>query len=104
MADWRAAGQVGYPTSGAFPGTSDFRTNWTIGSSVTVPVFTGYRLKASELAARADLAEAQAQLKQVRELSMLDSATAKVFSRAVTLTETRVVPALERAHDLGTRA
>ena len=34
---------------------------------------------------------------------MLDSATAKVFSRAVTLTETRVVPALERAHDLALR-
>lgn len=33
---------------------------------------------------------------------MLDSATAKVFSRAVTLTETRVVPALERAHGIGT--
>jgi hypothetical protein len=31
---------------------------------------------------------------------MLDSATGKVFSHAVTLTETRVVPALERAHDL----
>jgi hypothetical protein len=35
---------------------------------------------------------------------MLDNATAKVFSRAVTLTETRVVPALERAHDLAIRA
>jgi hypothetical protein len=35
---------------------------------------------------------------------MLDNATAKVFSRAVTLTETRVVPALERAHDLAMRA
>jgi hypothetical protein len=35
---------------------------------------------------------------------MLDGATAKVFSRAVTLTETRVVPALERAHDLAMRA
>jgi hypothetical protein len=35
---------------------------------------------------------------------MLDTATAKVFSRAVTLTETRVVPALERAHDLRARA
>ena len=29
---------------------------------------------------------------------MLDSATAKLFSRAVTLTETRVVPMLERTH------
>jgi biopolymer transport protein ExbB/TolQ len=35
---------------------------------------------------------------------MLDNATAKVFSRAVTLTETRVVPALECAHDLAVRA
>ena len=35
---------------------------------------------------------------------MLDNATAKVFSRAVTLTETRVVPALERAQDPGARA
>lgn len=72
-----AIGQVGYPTNGAFPGASDFRTNWTIGASVTVPVFTGYRLKADELSARADLAQAEAQLKQVRELSALDAETAK---------------------------
>jgi hypothetical protein len=30
---------------------------------------------------------------------MLDGATAQVFSGAVTLTETRVVPALERTRD-----
>jgi hypothetical protein len=30
---------------------------------------------------------------------MLDAATARVFSQAVTLTETRVVPALERLHE-----
>ena len=30
---------------------------------------------------------------------MLDAATAKVFSQAVSLTETRVVPALERFYD-----
>ena len=30
---------------------------------------------------------------------MLDAATAKVFSQAVSLTETRVVPDLERLHD-----
>jgi hypothetical protein len=30
---------------------------------------------------------------------MLDAATAKVFSQAVSLTETRVVPALEHLHD-----
>ena len=30
---------------------------------------------------------------------MLDAATQRVFSDAVTLTETRVTPALERRHD-----
>ena len=71
-----AFGQVGYPSSGAFPGTSDFRTNWSLGAVVTVPVFTGYRLRAGELAARADLAEAQARLKQTQELAVLDASTA----------------------------
>ena len=69
-------GRVGYPTSGAFPGAGDFRTNWTLGATVNVPLFTGFRLKANELAARADLTEAQARLKQTRELAELDAATA----------------------------
>jgi outer membrane protein TolC len=70
-------GKVGYPSSGAFPGTDDFRTNWTLGASVQVPIFTGRRLKADELAARADLDDAQARLKQTRELAELDVATAR---------------------------
>jgi outer membrane protein TolC len=67
---------VGYPSSGFLPGTGDFRTNWTVGASVTVPVLTGGRLKASEAAAAADLAEARAQLRQTQELAVLDAATA----------------------------
>ena len=70
-------GKVGYPSSGAFPGADDFRTNWTLGASVQVPIFTGRRLKADELAARADLDDAQARLKQTRELAELDLATAR---------------------------
>ncbi len=42
-----------------------------------MPLFTGQRLKAGELAARADLAQAQAQLKQAHELAVLDAATAQ---------------------------
>jgi outer membrane protein TolC len=67
---------VGYPSSGVFPGTGDFRTNWSLSASVSVPVLTGGRLKAAEATATADLAEAQAQLEQIRERSLVDSATA----------------------------
>ena len=67
---------VGYPNSGAFPGTSDFRTNWSLSASVSLPVLTGGRLRAMEASAQADLAEAHAQLAQAREWSLLDSATA----------------------------
>jgi outer membrane protein TolC len=69
-------GRVGYPTDGVFPGFSDFRTNWTVGAAVTVPIFTGHRLGADLATARADLDEAKAQLKQARELAELDAATA----------------------------
>ncbi len=70
-------GKIGYPSSGAFPGWNDFRTNWTAGVNVAMPIFTGGRLKADEVSARADLTEAQAELKQSRELAVLDSATAQ---------------------------
>jgi outer membrane protein TolC len=69
-------GRVGYPSDGVFPGPGDFRTNWSVAAGVQVPIFTGFRLKADELTARADLREAQAQLKQMRELATLDTATA----------------------------
>jgi outer membrane protein TolC len=70
-------GSVGYPSSGLIPGTDDFRTNWSVGASVQVPIFTGQRLRAGELSARADLAEAQAVLKQTKELVELNAETAK---------------------------
>jgi outer membrane protein TolC len=67
---------VGYPSSGVFPGADDFRTNWSLGASVSVSILNGGRLRALEAAARADLAEARAQLQQARELAVLDAATA----------------------------
>ena len=69
-------GRVGYPSEGVVPRAGDFRTNWTAGASVSVPLFTGYRLRAGERVARADLVGAQARLKQTRELAELDAATA----------------------------
>lgn len=67
---------VGYPSSGVFPGADDFRTNWSLGASVSVPVLTGGRQRALEAAADADLAQARAELQQARELAVLDAATA----------------------------
>ncbi len=68
-------GRVAYPT-GAFPGFDDFRTNWTIGATVQVPILTGGRLRGDELVARADLEQSQAQLQQVQELAALDTRSA----------------------------
>lgn len=67
---------VGYPGDGVFPTPGDFRANWTVGALVQVPLFTGGRLRAGEISAHADLAEARAQLQQTRELADLARTTA----------------------------
>jgi outer membrane protein TolC len=69
-------GRVAYP--GTVPSWGDFRTNWTVGAAAQVPLFTGGRLKADELAARADLTETQARLQLTRELATLDDASARL--------------------------
>lgn len=69
-----AFGQVGYPTSGFWPGFRDFRTNWNLGAAVQMPLLTGRRTKADELTAQADLRDAKARLQQTRELTELDRA------------------------------
>ena len=71
-----AYGRVAYPSG--IPGLGDFRTNWTVGATAQVPLFTGGRIKADEIAARADLAETQARLQLTRELAMLDEASARL--------------------------
>ncbi len=96
-------GKVGYPGEGFLPGVGDFRTNWTAGAAVTVPVFNGNRLRADEAAARADLAEAQARLKQTREVADLDAATAfqTLTSAEATWEATGgVVQQAQRAYDI----
>jgi len=67
-------GEVAYP-GGFFP--TDWRTNWTVGASMSVPILTGGRLKADEMVAAADVAASRARLQQTRELTALDSETAR---------------------------
>jgi hypothetical protein len=59
-----------------FPAWSQFRTNWTVGGSLTLPIFTGGNIRGDELIAAAGLEQARAQLQQTRELAELDALNA----------------------------
>ena len=69
-------GRVAYPSG--LSGFADWRTNWTVGIAAQVPLFTGGRIRADELTARANLAETQARLQLTRELATLDDAAARL--------------------------
>ena len=65
-------GRVAYPGSG-LPGWSDFRQNWSVGVGLSMPLFTGGRLRGDELVARANVDEARLRLRQTTELAALDA-------------------------------
>ena len=65
-------GKVAFPLTG-FPGSGDFRTNWTVALGTQVPLFTGGRIKGDQLVAEANVREAQARYDQLREFASLDS-------------------------------
>jgi outer membrane protein TolC len=96
-------GRVGYPSDGFIPGPGDFRTNWSVGATVAMPVFEGGRIRANELSARADLADAEARLRQTRELALLDAATARqdlAAAEAVWAASAGTVQQAERAYQI----
>jgi outer membrane protein TolC len=68
-------GRVSYPP-GAWPRLDDFRTNWTVGATLQVPILTGGRLRGDELVARAELAQTRLELQRVEELAALDTRSA----------------------------
>ncbi|WP_420129052.1 TolC family protein [Longimicrobium sp.] len=68
-------GRVAYP-GGLLPQWDQFRTNWTVGAQLSVPIFTGGRIRGDELVAEADLVEAQARLRQTQDAASLDTRTA----------------------------
>jgi outer membrane protein TolC len=76
-----AFGEVAYA---GLPGFDDWRTNWTVGASVQIPLFTGGRLKAEEISAGADVGEARARQKLAVELSEAETeATLALLDAAV---------------------
>lgn len=68
-------GRVAYP-EGALPGWNDFATNWTVGAQLSVPLYTGGRIRGQEMVAEANLVEAQARLRQAEDAARLDTRTA----------------------------
>jgi outer membrane protein TolC len=68
-------GRVAFPEN-VLPGLDEFRTNASVAAGLSVPIFTGGRLRGERLVAEANLAEAQAQFRQAREAASLDTRTA----------------------------
>lgn len=68
-------GRVAYPGS-LVPEWSQFRSNWSVGLSLSLPIFTGGRLHGQSMTAEANVDEARAQLQQVQELAELDTRNA----------------------------
>lgn len=68
-------GLVAYPSR--FPTLDDWRTNWTVGASLSLPVLSGGRVAADIAVARAGVDEAAARLRLTRELAALDAESAR---------------------------
>lgn len=68
-------GLVTYPED--FPTGENWRRNWTVGIGMSLPIFTGGRLAANELIARADAAAVRAQARLTAELAALDEETTR---------------------------
>jgi outer membrane protein len=95
-------GRVAYP-SGLAPAFGDFRTNWTVGASVQVPILTGGRQRGDEMVAHADLQQAQVQLRQAEELAALDSRSAwaeLVAARAAWEASANTIQQATRAYEI----
>jgi len=68
--------RLAYPPSGVPDAWKDYYPDWTVTLGVSVPLFTGGRIRGEELVAQANLAEAKQQLQQARELAALDARVA----------------------------
>ena len=64
--------RVAYP-GGAVPSWSSFLTNWSVAVGLTMPIFTGGRIKGDKLVASAELDQARLLLRQTAESAELDA-------------------------------
>jgi outer membrane protein TolC len=95
-----AYGRVAYS---GLPRIGEFRTNWTVGASASMPIFTGGRIKADEVTARANLIESQARLQQTKELATLEEAGTRLQlanARAAWESTAGIVQQAQRAYEI----
>lgn len=95
-------GLVDYP-EGFFPANTDWRTNWTVGVSVTVPVFDGFRRRAVVRGARAEVVAAEARLADVVERALAEERTTNAditAAKAVWESSARTVSLAQRAYQI----
>ncbi len=93
---------VAYPANGV-PRVSDFREDWTVSLSLSVPILTWGRLKGNELVARGNLSEAQARLRQsvkAAELDALSSRNDLERAQAFLQSNTSTVGQAQRAYSI----
>jgi outer membrane protein TolC len=75
--------RVAYPGD-ALPSWSSFLTNWSVAVGLTLPIFTGGRIKGDKLVASADLDQARLQLRQTAEGAELDARSSSRQLRTAT--------------------
>jgi outer membrane protein TolC len=95
-----ALGEVAYA---GLPGFDEWRTNWTVGASVQIPLFTGGRLKAEETSAGADVGEARARQKLAVEVAEAETEAALALVEAAVATwqaSAGTVEQASRAYDI----
>lgn len=93
---------VAYPNSGA-PGWNDFREDWTVSLSLSVPILTWGRLRGGEMVAKGNLSEAQARLQQSVEAAALDSQSSQndlATAQATLQSNTSTVEEARRAYSI----
>ncbi len=94
--------RLAYPTSSTST-WNNFFTNWNVGVGLSIPLFTGWRIKADEIVARASVTEQQARLQLTRELATLDAASTRLSvtdARAAWEATSGVIQQAQRAYEI----
>ncbi len=86
-----------------FPGSDDWRDDWTVGFAVQLPLFQGFKRGADVAAAKAQVKQAELQLDQLREGLSLQYRQAKSElerAQAQVAAASRTAEQAERVYDL----
>lgn len=95
-------GLVNYP-EGFFPFNTDWRTNWTIGVNLSLPIFDGFRRRATIRAAEADVVAARATLTDAEQLAATEvrqNDATIAAAQATWQSSARTVKQAERAYQI----